>query len=112
MIIAPIGTDDSGRSRPEVTLGREYGAHGDCGMLTVDISLPDVEELVKLVEAGQERGFVLYEEVSRVLEEVEIPKEQVEDFFSYLLEHGIELVEAEGGRKATASARRGRRRST
>ena len=73
-------------------------------MLTVDISLPDVEELLKLVEVGQERGYVLYEEVSRVLEEVEIPKEQVEDFFSYLLEHGIELVEAEGGRKATGFA--------
>ncbi len=64
-------------------------------MLTVDISLPDVDELVRLVELGQERGFILYEEVGRVLEEVEIPKEQVEDFFSYLVEHGIELIEGD-----------------
>ena len=67
-------------------------------MLTVDITLPDVDELLKLVELGQERGYIRYEEVAQVLDEVEVPKEQVEDFFSYLIEHGIELVEGDGKR--------------
>ncbi len=47
-------------------------------MLTVDIQLPDVEELQKLVEIGLERGFVTYDEVSSVVDEVELTKEQVE----------------------------------
>ena len=32
-------------------------------MLTVDISLPEVEELQKLVEHGQEKGFLTYDEI-------------------------------------------------
>ena len=65
-------------------------------MLTVDIQLPDVEELQKLVEIGLERGFVTYDEVSSVVDEVELTKEQVEDFYAYLFEHGVGLADAEG----------------
>ena len=32
-------------------------------MLTVDITLPDVEELHKLVTEGQEKGFLSYDEI-------------------------------------------------
>jgi RNA polymerase primary sigma factor len=69
-------------------------------MLTVDISLPDVEELVRLAEQGVERGVLTYEDVAAVLDEVELSKEQVEDFHAYLLEHGVELVEGDGGKEA------------
>ena len=62
-------------------------------MLTVDISLPDVEELHKLVQDGQERGFLTYDEIVSALEEVELTKEQVEDFYTYLIDHSVELVE-------------------
>jgi RNA polymerase primary sigma factor len=64
-------------------------------MLTVDISLPDVEELQKLVEHGQEKGFLTYDEIVAGLEEVELTKEQIEDFYTYLIDHSIELVEGE-----------------
>jgi RNA polymerase primary sigma factor len=64
-------------------------------MLTVDISLPEVEELQKLVEQGQEKGFLTYDEIVAGLEEVELTKEQVEDFYTYLIDHSIELVEGE-----------------
>jgi len=64
-------------------------------MLTVDISLPDVEELQKLVEQGQEKGFLSYDEIVAGLEEVELTKEQIEDFYTYLIDHSIELVEGE-----------------
>jgi len=64
-------------------------------MLTVDISLPDVEELQKLVADGQEKGFLTYDEIVNALEDVELTKEQVEDFYTYLIEHNVELLEGE-----------------
>jgi RNA polymerase primary sigma factor len=64
-------------------------------VLTVDISLPDVEELHKLVQDGQEKGFLTYDEIVAGLEEVELSKEQIEDFYTYLIDHGVELMEGE-----------------
>jgi RNA polymerase primary sigma factor len=64
-------------------------------MLTVDISLPDVEELHKLVQDGQEKGFLTYDEIVAGLEEVELSKEQIEDFYTYLIDHSVELMEGE-----------------
>jgi RNA polymerase primary sigma factor len=64
-------------------------------VLTVDISLPDVEELHKLVTEGTVKGFLTYDEIVKGLEEVELTKEQVEDFYTYLTDHSIELHEGE-----------------
>jgi RNA polymerase primary sigma factor len=64
-------------------------------VLTVDIVLPDVEELQKLVASGQEKGFLTYDEIVKGIEEIELTKEQVEDFTAYLIDHGVELVEGE-----------------
>jgi RNA polymerase primary sigma factor len=64
-------------------------------MLTVDIALPDVEELQKLVLDGQEKGFLTYDEIASGLEDVELGKEQIEDFYTYLIDHSIDLVEGE-----------------
>src|SRR5829696_6787525 len=59
-------------------------------MLTVDIALPEVEELQKLVQNGQEKGFLTYDEIVAGLEEVDLTKEQIEDFYTYLIDHSIE----------------------
>jgi len=64
-------------------------------VLTVDISLPEIEELHKLVQEGLDKGVLTYDEIVQGLEEVELTKEQVEDFYTYLIDHGIELVEGE-----------------
>jgi RNA polymerase primary sigma factor len=64
-------------------------------LLTVDISLPDVEELNKLVQDGLEKGFLNYDEIASGLDDVELTKDQVEDFYTYLIDHGVELVEGE-----------------
>src|SRR6201987_4497497 len=64
-------------------------------VLTVDISLPEVEELQKLVAEGQEKGFLTYDEIVNGLEDVELTKEQLEDFTTYLIDHGVELMEGE-----------------
>ena len=78
-------------------------------MLTVDISLPEIEELQKLVETGKEKGFLTYDEIVTGLEEVELSKEQLEDFTTYLIDHGVELVVGEQHKTlpARAAARRG-----
>jgi RNA polymerase primary sigma factor len=62
-------------------------------MLSVDIALPEVEELHRLVEQGLEKGFLTYDEIVVGLDDVELTKEQVEDFYTYLIDHSIELVE-------------------
>ena len=64
-------------------------------MLTVEISLPDIEELKALVQEGHDKGYLTYDEVAAALEEIELTKEQLEDFYTYLLEHNIELLDAE-----------------
>jgi RNA polymerase primary sigma factor len=64
-------------------------------VLTVDISLPEIEELHKLVQDGLDKGVLTYDEIVQGLEEVDLTKEQVEDFYTYLIDHGIELVEGE-----------------
>jgi RNA polymerase primary sigma factor len=64
-------------------------------MLTVDISLPDIEELKNLVQEGQEKGYLTFDEIASALEEIEVTKEQLEDFYTYLLDHNIELLDAE-----------------
>jgi RNA polymerase primary sigma factor len=64
-------------------------------MLTVDISLPEVEELQKLVQEGLEKGVLNYDEIASGLDEIELTKEQVEDFYTYLIDHGVDLVEGE-----------------
>jgi RNA polymerase primary sigma factor len=64
-------------------------------MLSVETALPEVEELHKLVEQGQEKGFLTYDEIVKSVEDVDLTKEQLEDFTSYLIDHSIELVEGE-----------------
>src|SRR3954447_22543019 len=64
-------------------------------LLTVEISLPEVEELQKLVQEGLEKGVLNYDEIAAGLEDVELTKDQVEDFYTYLIDHGVELVEGE-----------------
>ena len=73
-------------------------------MLTVEISLPEIEELKGLVQEGQEKGYLTYDEVAAALEEIELTKEQLEDFYTYLIEHNIELLDAESRQTAQLDA--------
>jgi hypothetical protein len=41
---------------------------GRTQVLTVDIALPDVEELHKLVATGQEKGFLTYDDIVKGIE--------------------------------------------
>src|SRR4029079_866211 len=70
--------------------GRKKGS-----MLSVETALPEGEELHKLVEQGQEKGFLTYDEIVKSVEDVDLTKEQLEDFTTFLIDHSIELVEGE-----------------
>jgi RNA polymerase primary sigma factor len=56
---------------------------------------PDAEELRWLIADGLEKGFLTYDEIAAALEDVGLTREQTEDFYTYLVERSIELVEGE-----------------
>jgi RNA polymerase primary sigma factor len=55
----------------------------------------DVEALQGLVADGVEKGFLTYDEIAVGLEDVVLKPEQIEDFYTYLLDRSVELVEGE-----------------
>ena len=55
----------------------------------------DAEELERLVADGLEKGFLTYDEIAAGLEDAELTREQTEDFYTYLVERSIDLVEGE-----------------
>jgi hypothetical protein len=80
-----VAEQPSGRGRcPPPSLGAEFWA-GD----------PDAKELRRLVAEGVEKGFLTYDEIAAALEDVELTKEQIEDFYAHLVDRSIELVEGE-----------------
>ena len=64
-------------------------------MLTVDIALPDVDEIQRLAQEAQDKGFLTYDEIARGLEEVDLTKDQFDEFYAYLAEHGVDLMEGD-----------------
>jgi RNA polymerase primary sigma factor len=56
----------------------------------------ELDELRALVADGKDRGFLTYEEIAGCLEEVEVTKEQVQSLHAHLVEHGIDVVAADG----------------
>ena len=58
--------------------------------------LSDADELGGLIADGRERGYLTFEEISATLEEVEVTKEQVRDLHAYLIEHGVDVIAADG----------------
>ena len=73
-------------------------------MLTVDISLPDVQEVQRLVLEGQEKGYLTRAEIVAALEEVDLSKEQLEGLHAHLVEQGVDVVDGDGGRPASGKA--------
>jgi RNA polymerase primary sigma factor len=52
----------------------------------------EMDELQGVIAEGQERGFLTYETISAALEEAELSHDQTQDLFSYLEEHGIDVL--------------------
>jgi RNA polymerase primary sigma factor len=56
---------------------------------------PVGEELQRLFADGLAKGFLTYDEIEAALEDVELTREQSEDFYAYLAERSIGLVAGE-----------------
>jgi RNA polymerase primary sigma factor len=56
----------------------------------------EIEELQGLIARGRERGYLTFEEITSTLEEVEITKEQVSQLHAHLVEHGVDVIAADG----------------
>ena len=56
----------------------------------------ETDELRGLAARGVERGYLTFEEIASTLEEVDVTKEQVSDLHAHLVEHGVEVIAAEG----------------
>src|SRR3954471_9710827 len=74
------------------------------------------EELRGLIAAGTERGYLTFEEIASTLEEVEVTKEQVSELHAHLVEHGVDVIAADGvtaykeGKGTAEEASNGRRK--
>jgi RNA polymerase primary sigma factor len=56
----------------------------------------DVEELRSLATEGRERGYLTFEEIAACLDEVEVTKEQIQEFRAHLVEAGVDIVSQDG----------------
>jgi RNA polymerase primary sigma factor len=76
----------------------ESGPADDTAPAELNGELPfaDHDELQRLIGEGQERGYLTFEEIAGTLEEVEVTKEQVQTLHAYLVEHGVDVVAADG----------------
>ena len=59
-------------------------------------SLPESDDLQRLITHGRERGYLTFEEISGTLEEVEVTKEQVQALHAHLIEHGVDVIAEDG----------------
>ena len=79
--------------------GREIGPGQRARFLSAELGAGeggfDAEELQRLVADGLEKGFLTYDEIAAGLDDVELNPEQIENFYTYLVECSIELVEGE-----------------
>jgi RNA polymerase primary sigma factor len=58
-------------------------------------SVVEMEEMQGLLASGRDRGFVTAASLQSTIEEAELSSAQARDLFSYLEEHGIEIVDAD-----------------
>jgi len=52
----------------------------------------EIEELQGVIAEGQDKGFLAAETLVTALEEAELSPQQTQDLFSYLEEHGIDVI--------------------
>jgi RNA polymerase primary sigma factor len=56
----------------------------------------DLGEIRGLIAQGQDRGFLTFEQIASTLEEVEVTKEQLQQFHSYLIDQGVDVIGEDG----------------
>ncbi|HST56125.1 MAG TPA: sigma-70 family RNA polymerase sigma factor [Solirubrobacteraceae bacterium] len=71
---------------------------------TAETAVVEMEEFQAMITDGQERGFLASETIMTAVEDAEISPEQVRDLFSYLEEHGIEVIASSDVRSEPGAA--------
>ncbi len=75
-------------------------------LLATETAVVEIDGLKGVIAAGHERGFLDAEALAAALEEAEVGGEQANSLYSYLEEHGIEVLDgAEALEEAKASER-------
>jgi RNA polymerase primary sigma factor len=69
-------------------------SEGAAGTATAE-TVVEMEELQGMIAAARERGFLSAATIRSAVEEAELSSEQTQDLFSYLEEHGVEILEVE-----------------
>ena len=65
------------------------------GLVTATaVAVVEMDELQGIIAEGQDKGFVSADAVHAALEEAELTRQQAHDLYSYLEEHGIEVLGA------------------
>ena len=54
------------------------------------------DALMRLVAIGGERGYLTFEEIASTLEEVDVAKEDVSALHAHLVDHGVDVIAADG----------------
>jgi RNA polymerase primary sigma factor len=65
-------------------------------MTATPTAVVEIEELQGIIAEGQEKGFLAAEALESALEEADLTRQQTQDLFSYLEEHAIDVIGAEG----------------
>jgi RNA polymerase primary sigma factor len=81
---------------PVLATEPEGGEDENGGSPLLSEASPELDGLRGLISSGRERGYLTFEEISVTLEEVEVTKEQVQGLHAYLIEHGVDVIAADG----------------
>jgi RNA polymerase primary sigma factor len=78
---------------PEAVAGARAA---DAVGLDGETEFADLGEIRSLIAQGQDRGFLTFEQIASTLEEVEVTKEQLQAFHTYLIDHGVDVIGEDG----------------
>jgi RNA polymerase primary sigma factor len=65
-------------------------------LLADEAPIAEAEGFRGLIQEGQERGVLTFDQIAACLEEVEVTKEQLGELHAYLVDQGIDVVDANG----------------
>ncbi len=80
------------RGETDLFRGMQVSDKLDGLLTTTATAVVEMDELQGIIAEGHEKGFVSVEALDAALEEAELSSAQTQDLFSYLDEHGIDVV--------------------
>jgi RNA polymerase primary sigma factor len=66
------------------------------GLLADEAPIAETDEFRGLIQDGQERGYLTFDQIAACLEEVEVTKEQLAELHAHLVDQGIDVLGPDG----------------